>query len=102
MRSPASRHSRLEEVVLFIGDKRRRAPRLAAPAGPPPWLGRGSPPNPRSPPPPLPPALGRPARPAAVAGRRLAPNPALAAARARCRREPPAGGAARAHRRTAL
>jgi ubiquinone/menaquinone biosynthesis C-methylase UbiE/uncharacterized protein YbaR (Trm112 family) len=49
MASPASRHSRLEDVLLFVGDKLRRAPHAGVPAGSPPWLGDGSLPIPRSP-----------------------------------------------------
>jgi hypothetical protein len=49
MASPASRHSRLEDVLLFVGDKLQRAPHAAVPAGPPPWLADGSLPIPRSP-----------------------------------------------------
>jgi hypothetical protein len=38
MRSPASRHGRLETVALFAADKQRRGPREPADDGPPPWL----------------------------------------------------------------
>jgi hypothetical protein len=48
MRSPASRHSRLEEVLLFAADKHRRAPREPPPAGLPPWLDAHSLPVPRT------------------------------------------------------
>lgn len=48
MRSPASRHSRLEEVVVFAADKAKRAPREAATTGLPPWLATHSLPVARS------------------------------------------------------
>ena len=38
MRSPASRHGRMEEVSVFTAVKRRRGPREAADSGSPPWL----------------------------------------------------------------
>jgi len=38
MRSPASRHGRLETVALFAADKRRRGPREPAEDAGPPWL----------------------------------------------------------------
>jgi uncharacterized protein YbaR (Trm112 family)/ubiquinone/menaquinone biosynthesis C-methylase UbiE len=38
MRSPASRHSRLEEVLVFAADKRRRAPREPVAPGLPAWF----------------------------------------------------------------
>jgi ubiquinone/menaquinone biosynthesis C-methylase UbiE/uncharacterized protein YbaR (Trm112 family) len=48
MRSPASRHGRLETVAIFAADKRRRGPREPAEAGPPPWLRDSSLPVPRT------------------------------------------------------
>ncbi len=48
MRSPASRHGRLETVALFAADKRRRGPREPADGGPPPWLRDTALPVPRS------------------------------------------------------
>ena len=47
MRSPASRHSRVESVALFGADKRRRGPREAATDNTPPWLRDSSLPVPR-------------------------------------------------------
>jgi uncharacterized protein YbaR (Trm112 family) len=47
MRSPASRHARLEEVLLFAADKRKRAAREPVPAGLPPWFDSHSLPVPR-------------------------------------------------------
>jgi uncharacterized protein YbaR (Trm112 family) len=48
MRSPASRHGRVETVALFAADKRRRGPREPAEATAPPWLRDASLPVPRS------------------------------------------------------
>lgn len=48
MRSPASRHGRLETVALFAADKRRRGPREPATDATPPWLRDSSLPVPRS------------------------------------------------------
>jgi hypothetical protein len=48
MRSPASRHARLETVALFAADKRRRGPREPAADATPPWLRDSSLPVPRS------------------------------------------------------
>jgi hypothetical protein len=42
MRSPASRHSRIEEVLVFSADKRERAPRVPPPLLPPAWLASDS------------------------------------------------------------
>jgi ubiquinone/menaquinone biosynthesis C-methylase UbiE len=47
MRSPASRHSRLEEVLVFAADKRRRGPREPEPPRPPAWLEQHGLPVPR-------------------------------------------------------
>jgi len=48
MRSPASRHARLETVVVFAADKARRAPREPGVPAPPPWLADPRSPVPRS------------------------------------------------------
>lgn len=48
MRSPASRHGRVETVALFAADKRRRGPREPEESTAPPWLRDGSVPVPRS------------------------------------------------------
>ncbi|HUO78752.1 MAG TPA: class I SAM-dependent methyltransferase [Steroidobacteraceae bacterium] len=48
MRSPASRHARIETVALFAADKRRRGPREPAEAWTPPWLRDTALPVPRS------------------------------------------------------
>jgi SAM-dependent methyltransferase len=48
MRSPASRHGRIETVAVFAADKRRRGPREPAEAVLPPWLHDPSLPVPRS------------------------------------------------------
>jgi hypothetical protein len=50
MRSPASRHSRLEEVLVFAADKHKRAPREPQPPALPAWLDSHSLPVPRVPP----------------------------------------------------
>ena len=50
MRSPASRHSRLEEVVVFAADKARRSPQQAAPPSLPSWFDAHDQPVPRLPP----------------------------------------------------
>jgi len=50
MRSPASRHSRLEEALVFAADKRRRSPREPVPPGLPAWLDSQRMPVPRLPP----------------------------------------------------
>jgi Methyltransferase domain len=47
MRSPASRHARVETVALFAADKRRRGPREPAVDGLPSWLHDSSLPVPR-------------------------------------------------------
>ena len=48
MQSPASRHGRLESVLAFAADKRRRAPREASPPVSAPWLSDTQQPVPRS------------------------------------------------------
>ena len=50
MRSPASRHSRLEEVVVFAADKVRRSPHEPLPPSLPPWFDAHDQPVPRLPP----------------------------------------------------
>jgi hypothetical protein len=50
MRSPASRHSRVEEVLVFAADKQRRSPHEAAPPELPQWFDTHSLPVPRLPP----------------------------------------------------
>ena len=49
MRSPASRHARIEEVVVYAADKLRRAPREPAPSAEPEWLCDTRLPIPRTP-----------------------------------------------------
>ena len=49
MHSPASRHSRREQVLVFAADKQKRAPREPAATGLPPWLSTHSLPIVRSP-----------------------------------------------------
>jgi len=50
MRSPASRHSRIEEVLVFGATKQRRSPREPVPPAPPQWLADERQPVPRLPP----------------------------------------------------
>jgi uncharacterized protein YbaR (Trm112 family) len=50
MRSPSSRHSRLEEILVFAADKYKRAPRDSQPPALPAWLDSHSLPVPREPP----------------------------------------------------
>lgn len=47
MRSPASRHARVETVAIFAADKRRRGPREPASDATPPWLRDSALPVPR-------------------------------------------------------
>jgi hypothetical protein len=49
MRSPASRHSRLEEVLVYAADKERRTPREPLAPAPPEWLRRHALAVPRTP-----------------------------------------------------
>jgi uncharacterized protein YbaR (Trm112 family) len=49
MRSPASRHSRREEVLVFAATKARRSPQEPAPPALPPWLEAHNLPVPRTP-----------------------------------------------------